>query len=190
MNFENLKPCIKSASQKLKYIFEQGYLPSRCLSLYNKKTLEITNCFGHACTNLTNELLSKFTYDEGDVFSLINWGDIRAFFIDETINDALNSFNLNISPCQITDLPDNKSWKVALYTDSFNDRDYHFYKYEQENLWSHKLGFDKGIAIALTPPNKIYDLELFDFYMITNNNGKELSEKQLKDIELEISQLN
>lgn len=190
MELLNLKPCVQTGSQKIKYIFDQGYLPSRGLSFYDDKVLKITNCFGHAALNLLDNFLTKFTLDEKSVFSLTNFGDTRMNELEYTFLKTLNYFNLSVSLCEKDDEPDELSWKVALYFDNWEHRDFHFYKYEKKTCWSHKNGYNDNIYIEKTPPLKTNGYELYDYYMITNNHGKQLSEKELKSIELEISQMN
>lgn len=132
---------------KLKKIFKEGYLPSRdsseeyaFIAYQDKDLAEITNCFEHACFNLTNEQLENF--DKSDLenfFSLpkLKNDNLSREQIFEIVIKAIKSTSLNVGKAKET-LKKNE-WNVAMYF-SDDDIDVHFLLQEKDGSWSGKMG--------------------------------------------------
>lgn len=170
---------------KLKHIFLQGFLPNRGLSSYNNKTIFLTNCFGHACMNLPDNLLSRFKPEERYVFKLSSYGKINnTKNLKKTFLKAMKCYNLKVKTCSQQDVPDENSWKIVFFKNTYVE-DYHFFKYETQKVISHKLGFTDDRELSINVPH-YKNLELIGYYMITNPNAKQLSDTEMKSLEEEL----
>lgn len=82
---------------KLNKIIMSGHIPSRSYKTYNPRTTFVSNCFIHACFNLTDEQLYLFGENEADeIMRHINYDKLST---DEEIKDSLFSVVKNSGLC-------------------------------------------------------------------------------------------
>ncbi len=141
---------------KLKQMLYNGYLPSRNLSLYNDENVEKINALGHAVFNPTDEFLKGFTKNDREVFCLgLNIGEFYPEILENRFAYIMSLYDLEVHPCKINDIMDERSSKVALYTDEYGS-DYHILREEQNGIWTHKPGFYNNIHMEARPHKYIF----------------------------------
>ena len=173
---------------KIRHIFSHGFLPKRKIIKYNHNNITKTNCFGHACINLPNSLLSKMSEDDQALFCLSSYGEIDDQNLESTFFKAMNIFNLKVTPCSQQDVPDEKSWKVAFYR-PVECGTYHFFKFETEKILSHKNGFKNNRELLTAPLTDFKYLKLVNYFMITNPDGRKLSRREMKNLEHDLESI-
>ena len=154
-------------------IFKRGYMPSRGRVKYNFVSKYFTNCFGHACFNLTNSQLIKLGINNVGVWSFFGCFGLKTGS-DEYIKTAKNkieSVGLKIEESSLDEKIETNQWKVAYYyhqNEYFGD-DFHFLRQEKDGSWSGKFASYKEIEYFDKPPKK-YGGEYFlkGIYKITN----------------------
>ena len=173
---------LKKATAKYRFIFERGYLPSRQTIEYTPETIYKTNCAGHAVANLTNGMLESFLHEENVfIFSKL--------FCEQGLIKAAKTLGLIARPCDKYSIAGPLSWKVGYYD---CPTDGHFIHEVSPKLYTHKKGWHKNIEILTDMPDEIETNKKYKFYsayMITNPKGKDLSEKQLNQLEIDVSKL-
>ena len=164
---------------KLNKIFKNGYLPSRdknekynYIAFSGKNLAKITNCFEHACFNLTNEQLENFDLsDLKNFFSLpkLSNDELSQEDMFEVVKDAIASTGLKVKKMQ--EQPNNKSWNVAMYFSDY-DIDLHFLLQEKDGTWSGKFGESDIVDHFNILPLKIIgtnvDYHLYKVFTIEN----------------------
>lgn len=135
---------------KLNRIFSMGYVPSRGDQTYARNATytdqtygELSNCFSHACFNLTNELYEEYQISDEDI--LFFQGGFRRFSSDtneeiaERVLGKIKSVGLIVSPATDFEVLKANQWRVAMYFNrisfpSGSDciRDYHFMLQEKD----------------------------------------------------------
>ncbi len=141
---------------KLKQMLYNGYLPSRNLSLYNDENVEKINALGHAVFNPTDEFLKGFTKNDREVFCLgLSIGEFYPEILENRFAYIMSLYDLEVHPCKINDIMDERSSKLALYTDEYGS-DYHILREEQNGIWTHKPGFYNNIQMEARPHKYIF----------------------------------
>ena len=166
----------KQTLLKLNKIFKAGYIPSR-----NKKEdyaskdnmfKKITNCFEHACFNLTNEQLKHFDKkDFENFFCLPNLKntELSREEIYNIVKHSITSTGLKVKSAE-EELKPNE-WKVAMYF-SEHEIDLHFLLQEKDGSWSGKFGELEKVDRFQILPLKIYrthtEYTLYKVFAIVN----------------------
>ena len=187
---------------KLKKAFAMGYVPSRGTQPYyfvdspSKDYSLTTNCFTHACFNLTNELIDRIglNFDDSVTFSIGHILDQKDAEVKFT--NFLKQVGLSVKQLSNTDLINDfpsllreNEWVVALYfCDSEYFKDFHFFLQEKNESWSGKYGYKNivehfdELPACYTSPNIQQDKYYFvSKYIIENpfaKNTKEYNEHE------------
>ena len=181
---------------KLKQIVTSGHIPSRFHKNYDFNSAFISNCFIHACFNLTDEQLQYF--DENKLCEIKK--HINHYSTDEEIKESLFSVvkatGLKIVRTNENHPCNNNQWIVAFYLGAIRYslelgvrpvyEDYHFMLKERDGGWSEKCGTLSEINITENPPisyesnGNVYILQ--GYYLITNpyaefKNNKTINEQ-------------
>lgn len=181
---------VKNTAAKYKFIFDHGYLPNRGTTLYTQSTAKKTNCYGHAIPNLSNSLLDKLSnYEQEMFFYDFLSREISLDNFEPGLIKTASLLGLNVKPCNKDDLPDMRSWKIAVYT---CENDIHFLLQNELDFYTHKQGWNDNITILSELPNQIKVNYLYNFqgtFMVSNPNGKFLNKDQLKQLEIDLQKL-
>lgn len=160
-----------------------GYLPSRGKAPYYFSPITL-NCFGHACFNLTDEILRTeqisndlFEYRIPSIYSTEQ-------HVSGELFERIASVGLKVSPCNIKEKLNFNEWKVALYFSRTPDGidDYHFLLQEKNGKWSCKFGWHRAKISyfkklpEIIAPNYVF----YGTYKITNPHIK-IVEKHHKE---------
>lgn len=159
---------------KLKKIFRLGYLPNRGKEQYSfvSNSANVTNCFEHACFNLTNEQLKDF-----------NENDLKNFFalpvlanVDLSREEMFDAVKKEIAKTGLKvkktaeNLKENE-WNVAMYFSNY-DIDVHFLLQEKNGGWSGKFGqsqkTDHYSFLPLKLVGVLTDYKLYKVFTIEN----------------------
>ena len=176
---------LMKAYLKLNEIFSRGYLPRRGREEYKLvkgiDTAEITNCFEHACFNLTNRQLTNFnSFDLDNFFSLPALADAdmtKEEMFDGVVN-AIERTGLKVKPMK-DNLAKNE-WNVAMYVSQYNI-DVHFLLQEKDGSWSGKFGQSKKVDRYSFLPLKIEGaFEAYNLYKILTLENPYYIEKEDK----------
>ncbi len=168
----------KKTILKLRKIFQEGYLPSRYDDEYifvaylDKDLAEITNCFEHACFNLTNDQLENFDKDDFEnFFSMpkLQNPDLSKSETFKTIIKQIKETGLKVG--EMKENPKKNEWNVAMYF-SDDDIDVHFLIQEQDGHWTGKVGkspkVDNFSILPLNVSGVFSDYTLFKVFSIEN----------------------
>lgn len=164
---------------KIKKIFKMGYLPSRGKAPYYFPPVPI-NCFGHACFNLTDEIM-RVANVSNDLFAY----RIPSMYsteqqISTDLFERVSMAGLNISSCALKEKLNFNEWRVALYFAYTQDGidDYHFLLQEANGKWSCKFGWDAAkISYFRKLPEIIEpNYKLYGIYKIANPHTKYIEE--------------
>jgi len=173
----------EDAILKIQNVFKMGYLPSRGKAPYYFSPVPI-NCFGHACFNLTDEIM-KVANVSNDLFAY----RIPSMYSTEQqiSNDLIERVamaGLDISSCALKEKLNFNEWRVALYFAYTQDGidDYHFLLQEANGKWSCKFGWDTAkISYFRKLPEIIEpNYKLYGIYKIANPHI-EIVEKHHKE---------
>ena len=180
---------------KLNQIFKKGYVPSRgakdYFALHNGSCIaEYINCFGHACFNLTDELIkmAQFSYHEAGIFFNILGNEV--YSNGRKVCDKMFNFvretGLSVDECGLYDQMRYNQWKVAFYIDKGGDAnnvargDIHFMLQEKDGKWSSKMGTAKTLQYFRELQRVFFcDYDLYGIYKITNPYVESERESQL-----------
>ena len=174
---------------KLRDIFRQEYVPVRGNQNYNKWILKEgkkryrlagdgINCLGHACFNLTNEIIVDYGITFDDVQALWNFDTFNKNpkLTIENISSFIEEVGLKIRKSSSEEELGENEWKIAYYFSKDKD-DYHFMLQERDGRWSSKSGADSSITYFNEAPEEFVsesrqngriEYVLEDFYVITN----------------------
>ena len=154
--------CI-AAIAKIKEIFRLGYVPPKYMMTYTPNYFGELNCFAHAVCSFPNKILQtiNFSGQTDRVFDLIqNEEKTSASEIENEFYERIDRFGLTTEKCDMSGECDEKSWKIRLYSGSYND--FHLLK-QDGHTFSHKAGWKgQALKIALLPEN---------FKIIRNENS-------------------
>jgi len=173
-----------SAINKLNKIVKSGHIPSHSSKEYTPRTTFVSNCFIHACFNLSDEQLYHFDENEAsEIMKHINYAKCST---GEEIKDSLFSIikksGLNIDRVGKNHICKDNQWVVAFYLSATKYSlqqgvrriydDYHFMLKEKDGTWSEKKGDSPEINIMDKPPITIPNFHsqyvLQGYYLITN----------------------
>ena len=145
--------CI-AAIAKIKEIFRLGYVPPKYMMTYTPNYFEELNCFAHAVCSFPNKILQTISFSGQTyrVFDLIqNEEKTSASEIENEFYERIERFGLTTEKCDMSEECDEKSWKIRLYSGSYND--FHLLK-QDGHTFSHKAGWKgQALKIALLPEN-------------------------------------
>lgn len=145
--------CI-AAIAKIKEIFRLGYVPPKYMMTYTPNYFGELNCFAHAVCSFPNKILQtiNFSGQTDRVFDLIqNEEKTSASEIENEFYERIDRFGLTTEKCDMSGECDEKSWKIRLYSGSYND--FHLLK-QDGHTFSHKAGWKgQALKIALLPEN-------------------------------------
>jgi hypothetical protein len=184
---------------KLKKIITSGHTPSRSHNTYGIIPSFSSNCFIHACFNLTDEQLQSFNGNE--MFEIMKHINGSKPSTDKEIKNNLFSVvkatGLNIESTEKDYSCNNNQWVVAFYLGARKYslepgkrpvyEDYHFMLKEKSGEWSEKQGTSTEINIIDNPPisyksnENVYLLQ--GFYLITNPYAELIKNKNINEIE-------
>lgn len=173
-----------SAINKLNKIVKSGHIPSHSSKTYNPRTTFVSNCFIHACFNLSDKQLYRFDENEAtEIMKHINYDKCST---GEEIKDSLFSIikksGLSIERVGRNHICKANQWIVAFYLIASKYSlqqgvrriydDYHFMLKEKDGKWSEKRGGSPEINIIdkqpITIPNYHSQYVLQGYYLITN----------------------
>jgi len=171
--------------KKLNKLFKKGYLPSRHNVSYNgqytkgEQIENLTNCFTHACFNITNEDLKRMNITKENA----SWIQIRTvlyddFFLDEeetakSLFSYVRETGLEVEEDNDNSILKKNEWRVALYFryPLFDNGDYHFLLQERDGSWTEKVGTSPTVSSLPSLPQKLHGFngyDLYKTYKITN----------------------
>ena len=180
---ELTKIFLDKAVEKYRFIFENGYSACRKDEIYTPETVLKANCICHSLANPTNSLIEKFDLIEQKLI-------FNEYFAKHGLIKTAELLGLKAKVCNKSATADQFSWKIGYYYSTSN---YHFIKQESPNLFSHKMGWEKNLEYMLALPEKIIGrknvYKLYNTFLITNPNGKNLSKEEIKEIEKDLAKL-
>ena len=112
------------------------YEPEKWNSL-DRNMHEINNCYSYAFDRLEKNRTEKLQPGE------LSTGEFNNYDCDEIINKVQQDFEKSglTKLNDINDPIDCTHYKIALVIDNKGDKlDYHFYRQDNNGMWSHKLG--------------------------------------------------
>ena len=173
--------------KKLNMIYKKGYMPSRGIEEYGKVFTPVVNCFGHACFNLSNEMLEELSKDKNKLSKFFR--TFETFGLQNLFREAkkrVQDVGLKFESSGVSEKLQNNQWKIAVYTksDEFTGNDLHFMIQMPDGKWTSKLGSNSEVEVYNKLPRVFHSLyDLYGVYKITNPYVK--SEKEYeKEMEM------
>ena len=158
--------------KKLNMIYRNGYVPSRDMSKYCHKFTTVVNCFGHACFNLTDEELEKFSHNKKDLLEFFrHFGSVGIYNIFREAKNRVREVGLKIEECTVKDKMQKNQWKVACFVqnDEFAGTDLHFMLQGKDGKWTSKMGTNPEVEVLDKLPKTFREnYKLAGIYKITN----------------------
>ena len=158
--------------KKLNMIYKKGYMPSRGIKEYGKVFTPVVNCFGHACFNLSDELLNGLERDKNKLGKFFR--EFKTFGIQNLFREAkqrIRDVGLRIEESRVSEKLQKNQWKIALYTrsDEFLGNDLHFMIQTDDGKWTSKLGSSSDIEVFDRLPQDFHGTyDLYGVYKIKN----------------------